>query len=376
MPEIVWSQAVEGEQPDCILGEDRILMHYTALGEEKDTELVCFDVEGRKLWSRRGWRVLLSLSGDGFLLNTPEGRPVIVDGDGDIRGRWAGGGIERVTRHDNLLLLASKQQVDAADLDLSRLWQMNWTGSPLPPIDCLVDGFLFWVEDNRLKMVGRNGRPETICRLPEDLIREAMEQHEQTTGSPALSGWSVSLDDPAAEFKPFFMGDRPTFFYWWVSFDRVEGWFFLANSMAPHLIACLDHSGQPRWCKYLSFGCCGGLPYSLPNGLYVASSGCGGILSWFDSDGNILFQSEPHEGVGLATAYSNEVQVLPAGSCLAHGGPGIVAYTSTGEQRWLFKHSYSKFHCNPAKEILVGCYWRRGEDGLPSQTILEVAHGL
>jgi hypothetical protein len=52
MPDIVWSQALEGEQPDCVLGQDRVLMHYKAPGEQNDTQVLCFDLQGRKLWSR------------------------------------------------------------------------------------------------------------------------------------------------------------------------------------------------------------------------------------------------------------------------------------------------------------------------------------
>ena len=55
------------------LGEDRILLQYTVSGEEKDTELVCFDLQGRKLWSHLRFRVLHSLPGNMFLVNTPEG---------------------------------------------------------------------------------------------------------------------------------------------------------------------------------------------------------------------------------------------------------------------------------------------------------------
>jgi hypothetical protein len=375
MPEIMWTQALAGEQPDCILGKDRILLHYTAVGHEKSS-VVCFDMRGRSVWSRPGWSVLLTLPCERFLLNTLDGMPIIVDGDGEVCHRWSGYGIERVRLHGSLLLMASRQQIYAVDLELSPMWQVNWPGSTSPPIDCFVDGLLFWIENGHVTGIGQNGRLETLWKLPDDLISEAMEQHEKATGNPALSGWYARFDDPLAKIKPFVMGDRPTFFYWRVSFDRDEGRFFLANGMGPHMIACLDRSGEPLWCKYLCFGCCGGLPFALGNGLYVASSGCGGILSWFDSDGNIIFQSEPQEGVGLATALFNEVTVLPNRKCLVGGGPGIVAFSPKGEQLWVFNHGYSVFHCNPGQELLAGCYWRRGEGSTPSQTFIEVSHGL
>ena len=97
---------------------------------------------------------------------------------------------------------------------------------------------------------------------------------------------------------------------------------------------CLDRDGRARWCAYLSPGCCGGLPFALPDGRYVASSGCGGVLSWLDADGNILLQSQPSEGVGLASAFSHEVRVLPDGRVLVGGGPGVVAFGPTSERGW------------------------------------------
>jgi hypothetical protein len=179
-----------------------------------------------------------------------------------------------------------------------------------------------------------------------------------------------------SDFASFRTGERPEFYYWRVSFDDEQETFFLANTMAPHLILCLGSSGQPRWCKYVSSGCCGGVPSRLPNGLYVASSGCGGILSWFDGDGNIPSQSKPHEGVGLATAYSNEVQVLPDGRCLVEGGPGVVAYGPTGVRLWVFGQGYSRYRCDPAREVLIGCYWQNNEPKGPNRTCLDLVQGV
>jgi hypothetical protein len=100
------------------------------------------------------------------------------------------------------------------------------------------------------------------------------------------------------------------------------------------------------------------------------------VLSWLDGEGNILFQSAPHTGPGLASAYTDEVFVLPDGRVLANGGPGLVAFDSMGKRLWGFDSFYSQFDYDPAKGVLVGCYWRNDSAGGPKQTTVEFATGL
>jgi hypothetical protein len=375
MPDVLWSRTWEGERPDLLLGEDCVLLHYTAVGgKQGGTRIVCFDLAGRECWTRLGWSVMLSLPGNRFLVNTPEGKPLVVNSDGEVLHRWKSAGVERAERHGNTLVLADKCQVWAADLRLNGLWRAPWLNSSGPMIDCFVDGAFHWVERNELWRWTPRGPTEPVCSLPSDLITGAMDQWEQTTGNSALAGWYIR--DGMSDSAPFRKGDRPLFWYWRVAFDLEGRQFFLANAAGPHLILCLGSSGQPRWCKYLSFGCCGGVPSRLPSGLYVASSGCGGILSWLDDDGTVLFQSEPHEGVGLATAYSNQVQVLPDGRCLVDGGPGVVAYCPTGSRLWEFGKDYCRYRCDPTRGILVGCSWYNNEPKARNRTCVELAHGI
>src|SRR5262249_38693547 len=154
----------------------------------------------------------------------------------------------------------------------------------------------YWVEEDEVRRCTRGGPPELVCLLPSDLVTRAMDEWEQTTGEPALAGWYIR--EGMSDFAQFQAGDRPFAFYWRGSFGGEEEQFFLANAAAPHLILCLGRHGQPRWCKYVSFGCCGGVPSRLPSGLYVASSGCGGILSWLDGDGRFSLRRVA-AGVGV-----------------------------------------------------------------------------
>ena len=236
-------------------------------------------------------------------------------------------------------------------------------------MDCFVKGAFYWIEEGSLIMVNLDGESHTLVALPDELISSAMSEYEAATGCSALAGWYSRPGQSG--IVPFVMGDRPFGWYWRVSFDEQNDVFYLANATAPHLILCLDRAGRPRWCRYLSCGCCGGTPYALPSGLYVASSGCCGILSWLNREGNLL-QSYPHRGEGLATAYCHEVKVLPDGCCLVNGGPGIVAYSPTGERLWIFEQNYSGFHCDPARQFFVGCYSCIGEEGQTSRTVLQM----
>jgi hypothetical protein len=82
------------------------------------------------------------------------------------------------------------------------------------------------------------------------------------------------------------------------------------------------------------------------------------------------------DGEGLATAYTSEVKVLPGGRCLADGGPGIVSYGPAGEQLWWLKTSYCRFHCDPERQILVGCYWEKKESKGPNRAYVDFVRGL
>jgi hypothetical protein len=299
---------------------------------------------------------LLSLPGGRFLVSTPVGRPLILDNTGATVCREKTGGLIGVARYHDLLLFADKQHVWASDLELEQLWRVTWPGES-PVLDCFLEDTFYWAEQHEVKYFTREGRAGTFARLPEGLIAGAMDRYEQATGG------SITL-----------VRDFP--FCWrLLTYDARRRVFFLANFL-PHLVLCLDRSGRSRWCECLGPGCCGGVPYALPNGLSVASGGCNGILSWLDGDGNILFQSLPHQGVGLATAYTHEVRVLSQGRVLADGGPGLVAYGSEGELLWTFGRGYSQYHCDPERRILVGCYWQNNEPNSPNRTYLECVGDL
>jgi hypothetical protein len=281
---------------------------------------------------------LLALLEGHFLVCTPSNQPVVIDSSGATVRRWGPGGITGVARFNDLLVLTDGQYVWACDLGLNPLRRLTWPGQT-PNIDCFVKGIFYWAESNEVKYCTQDGQSGTFGQLGEGLISGAVERYQQMWPDGTVL--------------------VPNFPFCWrlLSFSESQQLFFLANFM-PHLVACLDRAGQPLWCECLGPGCCGGAPYSLPNGRYVASGGCNGILSWLDSEGNVLLQSRPHEGVGLATAYTHELHVLSDGRVVADGGPGLVAYSMTGELVWKFGRGYAQSHYDPEKCLLVGWCWQ------------------
>jgi hypothetical protein len=158
------------------------------------------------------------------------------------------------------------------------------------------------------------------------------------------------------------MGDRLGRFEWALSYLDATKRLFLSNFASPHLLACLDLDGSAEWCSYLNPGCCGGDPVYLPNGSLVVSSGCGGVLTWLDLAGRIIKQSKPHEGVGLATAFSSRVRGLSDSSSIVDGGPGVLSYAPDASVRWHVKDDCSCFDYDGQHALLVTASWRDVEN--------------
>jgi hypothetical protein len=299
---------------------------------------------------------VLSLPAERFLVLTPVGEPLVIDRRGETVRRWLAEGVVATARHGDVLLFAGAGRVWASDLNLVRRWEMAWPGEH-PAIDCFVDGaFYWWAGGDEVRRCGPGGRGGLFARLDNRLIDAAMDRYEQARGGAIFR----------RDWGPF----------WRIAYDETRGLFFLASHLLPHLVLCMDRSGRSLWCECLGPGCCGGTPYALPNGLYVASGGCNGILSWFGADGDVLSQSLPHPGEGLATAFYNWLRVLPDGRALVNGGPGLVAYGPTGELVWKHECGYLEFHCDPELDALVGCFHQRADANGPTMTHLELLSGL
>lgn len=391
--EICWSRAFVGGSPECILlGEQRVAYGYLDRrggGGAPFPSLVCLDLEGQDRWSAREFQLWFALPGDRFVGATPSGlrvldrdgrvAPGIRDGTADVTCNavfgLAGTRDHLHIKNDNEMLVTDR----ALNL-IDRL--------PLPPSRsgvCVGDGVAY-LQDDRIEVLDRRGRAETLCNLPLALVEDTMRRWEQETGLPALAG-VVSASIPAgadlrtelpavfedaARQTAYGIGDRPRRYEWRLDFVESTGTLFLYNFLYPHIVVCVGLDGRVHWCTYLDSACCGGCPIELPNGRLVVSSGCGGILSWLDRTGTVA-RTRPHDGTGLATAYHCDVKGLSSSACIVSGGPGVVAYGATGELLWRFPDSGSCYDYDEQRELLVKAGWS-SEDGGRSVAIQCISH--
>lgn len=373
---LCWTRNIPGGAPWSVLfGEEHIGCGYvtdpSGHGPMAPHTLACLDLQGRDCWSASNIRLELVLPGERFLGFRGESLEVL-----DSRGRPSRGIVDGRTpipcdsafqfmlTPDRLCIKTRSPEMLITDRTLNLVDRM-----PLPRNGSGVfigDGIAY-LEADQIMRIDRTGHAEALCPLPLAAVHAAMDRWEQETGRPALDGVVTatipSSVDLATEIPAVMrdrsrqtvsgMGDRPRHYDWELEFVEATGALFLYNFADPHLLACIDLDGHVRWCTYINSSCCGGPPVSLPNGRLVVSSGCGGILTWLDAQGNILGRSSRHEGRGLAPAYSPYVCSLADSGCTIDGGMGIVAYGASGELRWKYDCNSSRYDYSEPHDLLV-----------------------
>jgi hypothetical protein len=359
--EICWKRTFDGRNPSrvAIVGTLAACGYIDNQGQPATPgphRLVCLDLEGRERLSVGDFQLEVALHDERLVGLNGAGELRVVD----LKGRKCDGvrdgmklvsckDVTEVRRTHDGFLVKMKSHVLVTDPSLrvlDRFPAASRAGG------LVVDGGVLYIDDGRVMRSDRKGRAELLCRIPLELVHVAMNSWENETAMPALQGvWTAKLDSRAD------LG-----FEWDLSADAELG-LFVVNYMPPHLIMHLRPNGNAKWCTYLSPSCCGGAPALLSNGELVVSSGCGGIVSWLDSDGRVLRRSKPHEGVGLATALSPRIRALADSSCIVGGVSGVTAYAADGTLRWIWKeHCYSAFDYDDAFGLLVTATWIRDGD--------------
>jgi hypothetical protein len=145
---------------------------------------------------------------------------------------------------------------------------------------------------------------------------------------------------------------------WALSYVEATNTLCLSSFTLPHVLVCLGLDGDAKWSTYLSPGCCGGSPVSLPNGDLVVSSGCGGVLSWLDSTGRVKHRSTPDERRAL---YSSHVTALSDSSCIVRGD-GVASYTADGALRWQQPEDCSCFDYDERLGRLATAGWSQTQN--------------
>lgn len=379
--DICWKRTFAGRNPShvFVVGTTVVFSYIDNQGDPGSPgrhRAVCLDLDGGERWSVRDFELHAAVPGERLLGTTASGDLRVLDLNGrNVRGVRNGAKEMRIKRVSEVretckrVLVKTNDEVIVTDLAL------NMIGRFAPPPQrsaVVIDDALLYVEGQRIVRRDRHGDVKSLCQIPTELALDAMTRFERETGRSALhgnwkaiinraSGIAAAIDDPAKP-RPFAVGERPPGgFFWALSYVEPANALFVSNVSLPHVLICLGLDGTSKWSTYLSSGCCGGDPACLPSGELVISSGCGGILSWLDPAGRILRRTTPHDGEGLATAYSSHVSVLADSSCVVNGGPGIVSYAADGTLRWVCKEYSSCFDYCEGPGLLVTASWS-GDD--------------
>src|SRR5262249_1110179 len=152
----------------------------------KRIEMLCLDLHGQEQWCQSEWVGMLALPGDRFIVNTREGRPLLIDDCAQILHRSEFSGVAQAVRHCAILLFPNKDAVFATNLEFRKLWRFVWPGNSSPMANCFSNGAFYWIQENSLLRCAVLGQPEIVCRLPSYLAAEAMDEYERKTGRSAL----------------------------------------------------------------------------------------------------------------------------------------------------------------------------------------------
>jgi len=357
MPRDLWRRKFPGGDCDPpVLADDRVAVGYVAAQERfarGPLAAVCLDFDGRELWRTHDFAPKAALPGGSVVGLDAAGQVRILDEAGRPRPvprDVSGLRVKKITRAGSRLHLETEAELLIADHALTITGRIV-----IPPIDphsfrgFTGDGFV-WVEADTLTISDAAGATRALCTVPVELAEEAMDRYEEETGEPALGGWmqvgmSVeelkedpsrlvdAMRDPSGA-KRLERGDRLVEYLWNPGVDREEGVVFLSNARLPHLLMCVGLDGVPRWCILLDSGCCGSFPRPLPNGSYVVSSGCGGILSWITAAGYVLHRTGPPVTTDVLGAFGDRFHILPDSSCIANRGCDVVAHGPDARVLW------------------------------------------
>lgn len=400
MPERVWRRELPGRNVGSVhVGGERIAFSYVddqgKPGSPGPQMLVAFDFDGHEQWRVPRHRAELALESGGFLAVSDAGDLVELAADGrrrtDLRdGPSTLSGVRSVSRRGERIVISTESEavlLNDGGVVVGRFPRPHRDNMDMTWSTFTGEGFA-WIEGDELMVSDAKGEVRRLASALDEAAEGAMRRFEEETGIPALGGM-LRLEIPAEDMnqlveamkklpqggKGFKVGERFGRCLWTLDVDADERVIFLSNLHPPHVIICVDFDGNTRWSKYLNSACCGGTPVPLPNGLYVASSGCGGILSWINLDGHVLYRSEPHGGVGLAGAYSNRLRVLSDSRCLIDGGPGLVAYGPDSRDLWIWPEGCSSFDISESRDLIVTGSWA-SRDGEPSKVAVQCLRGL
>lgn len=387
MPKIAWSKELTGTGRCVLVGGDAIFLQLGPedtwrqegnatyhTGEKGTPEVHCFALDGTPRWRRLGARLLARVGDDRVLVTGTGGDAIVLDTQNKIVTKHKFPARLNAAKIDgNDLILSDGHRLYLADSDLTIHRQLPWPDKKCVHLENWLGGAFYWDDGYQLKTCKNNGPVEVLVPSFRTAMLNAAKRFEAETGSE-LAFVNIANNEKTLASDDFENGKdwfpRPL---WMVSSDPLRRLLFLTNRTLPHFLICIEvDERRIRWCRVLSDGCCSDSPHRVSDGKYVTSSGCGGVLSWLDAEGNLLAQSKPIPGDG----WYGQLHVLTDDRCMVHGGPGMIGYEADMNRIWALNEHFSTLSLDPAKTLAAGYNYPQGTSKPPVTTVLKVLTGL
>lgn len=282
--------------------------------------LIGYDPSGRRLYCHRGL-TLVGLLPDGALLVAYRTGVMRLDDPAVLAGRRKYfPNLSRLATCAGRIVIEENERISVLDEELACVSEF---ALPHPaPLWKIADNSLYWVRDGRIRACDWDGTVRDLAELPFDVIADAIRE------SGMAPVWT-RVGEPPSQSSPTDAGSARDLTHWVISAHTADGLIFACNYVAPFTVVCFTLDGAYRWCRVLSPGCCGFRVQRLSCGTYVASSGCGGTVSWFDGDGRILAQA------GTQCWLLPDLQIGTDDSVYMSGPDGrVLAFDKFGNPRW------------------------------------------
>ncbi len=169
------------------------------------------------------------------------------------------------------------------------------------------------------------GQVRTLAPFPGEQVLAAVKAYGRVPVWTSEDGTEVRLTDP---------GKLHDLSSWVVTADADPDLLFACNRLAPFVAICFTREGAFRWCRTLGGACCGNRIHKDGN-TFVASTGCGGTVVWFDRDGNVGLQTPLPTTPGLGHILSPSLIIPGDGSVHADGLRGLWSFDARGRDRTL-----------------------------------------
>ena len=291
--------------------------------------LIALDADGAVRHSLDGMALVTCLP-DGTILAVGPGELLRIDDPTrpPTRRRAIADGVTILVHRDRVAV-KNGDCVIVLSHELAELAAFNLPGWEFYRVS--ADG-IFWAAGDRILRCDWSGSTAEIARIPVQRVCAEIRR-----ALPECFVESTHIDHAAGRTSTarVHVADRPENLMWSVTPDADDQLLFACNRWYGFTVVCFTRAGEPLWVRCLSHGCCGYRVQRLNSGVLVASSGCGGTVSWFDAAGNVLAQSASLLGPGLSGIISSDLLIDNDDSVYVRRVDGhVLALDASGRLRW------------------------------------------